>query len=636
MLDQQTNIQTISTVKSINFVRQQATGHFSPTTVRAWQVLQKASVKLVWVMSLIVINISGQSAEASNTKVANKIDTGERIVCLSTSGNGFNWAASFTWAAEMLRDAVAQAPQDARFNVACISGASSGSAFVAAYGSLLQNQQLFSRPDFHPQNITIEEAKILSKSLLYMALAADFRPEVANFYTSPDGDSQPKPPWWKSQFSLERVMLDFGTRVMLAQHISLADINQIDRLDRFIRYQSLAELETAAENKEVRDEYRQVTFDIWSTSQAIIDRLYQNANYPRTARQEDRDDFRDNPQHPVRQALAQQPANGILALTYAELAYTKSTVDYQRMRSSAPPFETLVPFVFTNEATAQKIIRSPFYREQVKGNDPYVGQYVISVVPDYYTMLYHAVKEPDLLPVGIHRLSPKIEGATADLAAGVSQFYQPIAEEKWQVNPRFKLIPSTRSWFRSDDSLLNARMGVAGGWVDSYVGGQATLYLGSSYAAEKSSSSLYYSTFSRQDSMTEFARNVVKKYFAPENSEQAIETIEKHRDHLPVLMERYQEFHDNHEISWQPIFVDWAVRFFPENQNLLTGIVSAIDDILKLGFNYMPVAITRQSNYLLARTMNVVRQTVGTNDDLGYIYDRSYEDSYYKQVDRNQ
>ena len=157
--------------------------------------------------------------------------------------------------------------------------------------------------------------------------------------------------------------------------------------------------------------------------------------------------------------------------------------------------------------------------------------------------------------------------------------------------------------------------------------------MGSSYVNEKSSSSLYYSTFSRQDSVTAFARNAVKKYFAPKNSEQAIETIEQHRDHLPVLMERYQEFYDNHEIIWQPIFVDWSVRFFPENQNLLIGIVSAIDDILKLGFNYAPVGITRQSNYLLARTMNVVRQTLGTNDDLGYIYDRSYKDSYYKQVE---
>ena len=99
------------------------------------------------------------------------------------------------------------------------------------------------------------------------------------------------------------------------------------------------------------------------------------------------------------------------------------------------------------------------------------------------------------------------------------------------------------------------------------------------------------------------------------------------------MIERYQEFHDNHEISWQPIFVDWAVRFFPENQNLLIGIVSAIDDILKLGLNYSPVGITGQSNYLLARTMNVVRQTLGTNDDLGYIYDRSYKDIYYKQED---
>ncbi len=606
------------------------------TKVKTMNTLQKASVKLFWVMGLLAINISGQPLEANTTKVdnINDVDPLERIVCLSTSGNGFNWAATFTWAAEMIRDAVAQAPPDASFNVACISGASSGSAFVAAYGSLLKNKQLFSRPDFNPQNITKEEAEILSKSLLYMALAADFPSDVAKFYTTLDGDSQPVPPWWKSQFSLERVMLDFGTRVMLAQNISLADINQVEQLEQFVKYHTLAELETVAKNKEIRDEYRQVTLDIWNQSQAIINKLYQNANYPRAERQKDRDDFRDNPNHPVRQALAQQPPDGILALTYAELAFTKSTVDYARMRSSPPPVDVLVPFVFTNEATAEKIIRSPFYRAQVKEQDPYVGQYVICVVPDYFTMIQHGVREPELLPVGIHRFAPIVEGANSDLAAGVSQFYQPLAEKKWQeekrqAEPRFQLIPSSRGLFR-DDELLNARMGVAGGWIDSYVGGQATLYLGSSYVDEKSSSKLYYSTFSSRDGMSEFARNVVTKYFAPKNSEQAIEKIEAHRDHLPVLMDRYREFHVNHEVSWQPIFVDWSVRFFGENKKLLGTIIGAIDDIIKLGFNYSPVAITGQSNYLLARTMNIVRQTLGTEDELGYIYDRSYDEIYYK------
>jgi hypothetical protein len=589
-------------------------------------------MKLFWLVSLIAINISNisiKSVHANETKVVNNVTSAEEIVCLSTSGNGYNWAASFTWAAEIIRDAVAQAPQGARFNLACISGASSGSAFVAAYGSLLQNKQLFARADFSPQNMTRKEAQILARSLLYMALAADFSPEVVKFYTSLDGDSQPNPPWWTSQYSLERVMLDFGTRVMLAQHISQADVEQVAQLNQFIRYKSLADLETVVDDPEVFEEYRQVTLDIWHQSQTILDQLYQNANYPRTARQKDRDDFRDNPQHPVRKALAQQPADGILALTYAELAFTKSTEDYKKMRSQAPPIETLVPFVFANEATAKRMIESPFYQQQVKRNDPYVGKYVINVVPDYYTMIRHGVKEPDLLPVGIHRLSPLFTGKTSNLAAGVNHFYQPLAEKNWQDQPKFKLIPSTRNLLRGNQ-LLNARMGVAGGWIDSYVGGQATLYLGSSYAWQQSSSNLYYSTFSRQNSLTAFARNVIKKYFAPNNSDEAIETIEKHRAHLAVLIERYQQYDRGHKISWQPIFVDWSVRFFPENQDFLSGIISGVDDILKLGFSYFPVAMTQESNYLLARTMNIVRQTLDRDQDLNYIYDRSYEDRYYQ------
>lgn len=594
-------------------------------------------MKLFWLVSLIAINISIKSAHANdtnNTKVVNDVASAEEIVCLSTSGNGYNWAASFTWAAEIIRDAVAQAPQNARFNVACISGASSGSAFVAAYGSLLQNKQLFARADFSPQNMTRREAQILARSLLYMALAADFSPEVVKFYTSLDGDSQPNPPWWKSQYSLERVMLDFGTRVMLAQHISQADVEQVAQLNQFMRYKSLADLKTAVGDPEVFEQYRQVTLDIWHQSQTILDQLYQNANYPRTARQKDRDDFRDNPQHPVRKALAQPPADGILALTYAELAFTKSTEDYKKMRSQAPPIETLVPFVFANEATAKRIIESSFYQQQVKRNDPYVGKYVINVVPDYYTMIRHGVKEPDLLPVGIHRLSPLIPGQTSNLAAGVSHFYQPLAEKNWQTQPKFKLIPSTRNWLRRNQ-LLNARMGVAGGWIDSYVGGQATLYLGSSYAWQQSSSNLYYSTFSRQNSLTTFARNVIKKYFAPNNSDEAIETFEKHRAHLAVLIQRYQQYDRHHQINWQPIFVDWSVRFFPENQDFLSGIISGVDDILKLGFSYFPVAMTQESNYLLARTMNIVRQTVDRDRDLNYIYDRSYEDRYYQPEEIN-
>lgn len=135
-----------------------------------------------------LIAIAHDSTEVRNT---NDVALQKRVICLSTSGNGYNWAATFTWAAEIIRDAVVHSPPDVRFNVACVSGSSSGSAFVASYGSLLNNKKLFSRSDFNPQNITKKEAQILSKALLYMALAADFRSDVAKFYTSPDGNSQP-------------------------------------------------------------------------------------------------------------------------------------------------------------------------------------------------------------------------------------------------------------------------------------------------------------------------------------------------------------------------------------------------------------------------------------------------------------
>lgn len=593
--------------------------HHSLTKVLAW-ILPKAAIELVSIASLIVINVPIQPLKAEE-----RVETAEEIICLSASGNGYNWAATFTWAAEIVRDAVHNAADNARFNVACVSGASSGSAFVSVYGSLLQNKQLFNRADFNPQNLTKEEAETLANSLLYMALAADFPPQVVKFYTVLDGDSQPDTPWWKSQFSQERIMLDFGTRVMLAQHITQEDVKLVEQLDRFVRYQSLDELETAVKDREIRNEYRQVTQEIWQQSQTILDELYQDSNYSRASRKKDRDDFIKNPEHPVRQALAQKPANGILALTYAELAFTKSTVDYKKMRSQAPPAEKLVPFVFANQATAEKILQSPFYQSRVRQKDPYVGQYVICVVPDYYTMLLHAVREPEMMSPGIYRLSPRLEGTTTGLAAGVSYYYQPQAEKNWNWQPQFKLIPSTRSW-RKEDKFLNARMGVAGGWIDSYVGGQATLYLGSAYAAEKSSSDLYFSTFSRQNATSEFAQKVVKKYFAPQNSEEAIAAIEKHRAYLPILMEHYQEYYDNHEISWQPIFVNWTMRFFPENQKKpLVRLVSLLDNAIGVGLNYAPAAITKQSNYLLARTMNVVRKTLGTDKDLGFIYDRSYQ-----------
>jgi hypothetical protein len=601
--------------------------------------LPQFAIQVIGIMSLVAVQILGQSAKVSSTttknQINNQINQRQELVCLSASGNGYNWAATLTWAAEILRNAVANASPKARFNVACVSGASSGSAFVAVYGSLLQNKQLFSQVNFNPQNATPEEVLILAKSLLYMALAADYRPEVVGFYTTKDGDSQPNPSWWRSQYSLERVLLDFGTRVMLAQHLSLGDINQIEQLNQFIRYQSLEELATAAKDKQILQEYRRVTFEIWNQSQAIIDRLYQNARYPQTARKKDRDDFRANPNHPVRQALAKQLPEGIIALTYAELAFTESTIAYQKMRSQASPFNSLVPFVFTSQATAEQIIHSNFYQTQVKNKDFYAQQYIFCVVPDYYTLMRNGIREPDLLPVGIHRFAPVADGVNSDLVAGVSKFYQPLAEQKWQIVPRFKLINSTRSWLVGD-KLFNARMGIAGGWVDSYVGGQATLYLGSSYAEENSRSHLYYSTLSREESVSTFARNVIKKYFAPQNADTAIATLEKHRQHLPVLIERYQKYNAQQEITWQPIFVDWEVTFFPENKNLLDRIVSQIDRIISLGYNKLPVAITKQSNYLLARTMNVVRHTLNSNTfnsnkTKPYIYDRSYEAGFYQK-----
>ncbi len=586
--------------------------------------VRKLWQKTFWILSLLAFSILNQPVVAKETKV----DTANHIFCLSTSGNGYNWAAILTWAAETLKDAISQAPDDARFNVACVSGSSSGSVFVASYGSLLQNKQLFKRPDFNPQSITKQEAQILYNSLLYMALAADFSPEVVGFYTIRDGDYQPNLPWWKAQFTLERIMLDFGTRVMLAQHISLADVNQVEKLKQFVRYHTLKELAVAAKDRKIRQQYRQVTFEIWEQSQAILERLYQDAKYQRNDREKDRDDFRDNPQHPVRQALAQKPADGFMALVYGELAFTEYTSAYQKMQLQPPPVENLVPFVFTNEATAKTIIQSPFYQAQVSQQDTYVGQYVICVVPDYYTMIRHGVREPDLMPPAIYRLSPVLEDATKDLGAGVSHFYQPEAEKIWHSQPQFKLMPSTRPWLK-DNKLLNARMGIAGGWIESYVSGQATLYLGSGYGLAKSHSNLYFSTFSESDRVEDFARSVIKNYFAPENPEAAIAKIEQHRDHLPVLIQRYQQYDGNHQISWQPIFVDYTVRFFLENKNVLESFIGVVSSVLKLGFNYLPAATTQQSNYLLARTMNVVRKTLGKNRDWGYIYDRSYEDKYY-------
>ena len=604
----------------------------------ALKVLQKASFKIVGLASIVVISISSQFVRAQD-KTSDRNNTADNIVCLSASGNGYNWASTLTWAAEIVRDAANKIDENDRLNVACISGSSSGSAVVSTYGSLLQNKQLFDRADFSPQNITKEEAEILTDALLYMALSADFRPAVVNFYTSLDGVFEPDPPWWQSQYSLERVMLDFGTRVMLAQNITQADVERVEQLERFVKYQSTEELAEAAEDPEILEAYREVTFGIWQHSQATLDRLYEDATYKRKQRVKDRDDFKDNPEHPVRKALAQEPAEGILALNYSELAFTESTVEYKKKRSQPPAAENLVPFVFTNKVTAERIIGSPFYQDRVRQEDPYVEQYVISVVPDYYTMIRHGVKEPEMMPPGVYRLSPLLEGAATDLAAGVSEFYQPRAEKNWNFEPQFKLSPSTRPLF-AGDKLLNARMGVAGGWIESYVSGEATLYLGSAYASEQSSSNLYFSTFSRLDGMTEFAQKVVKKYFAPKNSQEAMSTasfaiakIEEHRDHLPVLIERYQEFYDNHTISWQPIFVDYAVRFFPENESLFEKIITAIDDVIKVGLSYPPAAITKQSNYLLARTTNVVRQTLGTEKDLGYIYDRSYEDRYYQEDD---
>ena len=603
--------------------------HFS-SKKQAGNIVQKASIKLIGIVSLILVGISVRPIIGQETEIKEDSDSTENIVCLSASGNGYNWASTLTWAAEIVRDAANKAENDARLNVSCVSGASSGSAFVATYGSLIQNRQLFDRPNFTPQSVTKQEAEILVNSLLFMALAADYRHDVANFYITLDGDSQPDPPWWKAQFSLERIMLDFGTRVMLAQHLTQSDVELVDRLEEFVKYDSLEELESVAGDLSLREDYRSVTFGIWDRSQAILKQLYKDAKYQRSDRHKDRNDFRDNPEHPVRKALAQRPADGIFSVAYAELAFTESSVDYRRMRQSAPPANVLVPFIFSNETTAKTIIESPFYQDRVKQDDQYVGQYVISVVPDYYTLIRHGVKEPDMMPPGLYRFAPLIEEATTDLAAGVTDFYQPLAEKNWRDRPQFELMPSDRFLFKGD-KLLNARMGVAGGWIESYVGGEATLYLGSGYAAEEPSSSLYFSTFSRQDGMSNFAKNVVKKYFAPENPEAAIAKIEQHRDYLPILMERYREFYPESQLTWQPIFVDYEVRFFAENKDLLQGILGLIDDVIHVGLNHAPVAITRQSNYLLARTTNVVRQTLRTEEELGYIYDRSYKDKFYQQ-----
>ena len=599
---------------------------------QAWNIIQKSTIKPLGIASLVLTSIFTQPTIAQETEVKEK-DRAENIVCLSASGNGYNWASTLTWAAEIIRDAANKADDDDGLNVSCVSGSSSGSAFVATYGSLIQNKQLFDRPDFTPQSITKQEAEVLVNSLLFMALAADYRHDVASFYITLDGDSQPDPPWWKAQFSLERVMLDFGTRVMLAQHLTQTDVKLVDRLEQFVEYDSLEELESVAGDLELREDYRRVTFGIWDRSQAILAQLYKDAKYKRSDRHKDRDDFRDNPEHPVRKALAQKPADGVFALTYAELAFTESSVDYKQMRSSAPPADVLVPFIFANETTAKTIIESPFYQDRVQQDDPYVGQYTICVVPDYYTLIRHGVKEPDMMPPGLYRFAPLLEGATTDLAAGISDFYQPLAEKNWHEQPQFELIPSDRFWFKGD-KLLNARMGVAGGWIESHVSGEATLYLGSGYAADEPSSNLYFSTFSRQDGMSNFAKDVVKKYFAPEDPEKAIAKIEEHRDYLPILMERYREFYPESELTWQPIFVNYEVRFYAENKDLLQGILGLIDDVIHVGLNHAPVAITRESNYLLARTMNVVRQSLGTEKELGYIYDRSYKDKFYQQDEK--
>ena len=240
---------------------------------QAWNIIQNSAIKPLGIASLVLTSIFTQSTIAQETEVKEE-DRAENIVCLSASGNGYNWASTLTWAAEIVRDAANKANDDDRLNVSCVSGSSSGSAFVSTYGSLIQNKQLFDRPDFTPQSITKQEAEVLVNSLLFMALAADYRHDVASFYITLDGDSQPDPPWWKAQFSLERVML--------AQHLTQSDVELVDRLEQFVEYDSLEELKSVAEDLELREDYRRVTFGIWDRSQAILARLYEDAKYQRS------------------------------------------------------------------------------------------------------------------------------------------------------------------------------------------------------------------------------------------------------------------------------------------------------------------------------------------------------------------
>lgn len=603
--------------------------------VKKINLISKTFQKFILGFSLVILITHYQLVWANNLDDSNQTNELKNIdnplVCLSTSGNGYNWSSIFTWASEMLINAVLESPTAEYFNVACVSGASSGSAFVAAYGSLLQNQQLFPRTDFSPQSATPEEVLILADSLLYMALATDFNREETQFYITLDGDSNPNPPWWRSQFSHERIMLDFGTRVMLAQNITLEDVAEVKRLNEFMNYHSVEELREVANNREIRNQYRQVTFDIWAQSQGILRELYKNANFSRNQRGADLEDFRTNPEHPVRQALAKKPPTGIISLTYGELAFAKSIVDYRNQRQQPPQYNNLVPFVFVNEETAQIIINSSFYQQLIKGKDPYMDKYVIAVVDNYLTMLNYALREPDLSPVLVEKLSPFVPEVSGNFNTGINQYYQPIAEQNWQAEPQFELMRSTRMIPRDND-FYSAYIGVAGGWVDSHVGGAATLLLGAGYAAKLENSIIYFSTFSRRDQVSVFTESVLNRYFAVENPAQAIEEIEKHRAHLETLIKLYANSSPDHQIIWQPIFVDWTMRFFPENKSLVQGVIGLIDRVLNMGFNTRPVATTRQSNYLLARTMNVVRKTLG--DDVvkarGFIFDRAFEDKIYQ------
>lgn len=574
--------------------------------------------------------------EGSQSTLSSTNTKGSYQICLATSGNGFNYASTLAWFSESFRLAAVDGGVSAKFDIECIAGSSSGSAVLGIMTGVIRNQKLFPG-GINTAGMSQAQLLKLSAALKYMSIASDLTSTEANTYTNTGctvGEGDPSfgtRNLWESSYCIDRLLFDFGNRILIARNMNDSSIGLIQAFDNLQTYTSLSSLKSAVGQSNIQKAFRsssdKVKADVRKVFEASMTSYrWQGNRVDINDRTASIQAFMNDANHPIRRILAEPPVNGFLTLTFASIGFSSAVnpIEYRKAKQTLPEFKDVQTMTQGNKSTITTILQSANYKSFASAGKHFES-FILAPVTTVASLVRNSIREPELNPAGQHGLTPYTFDKFGN-GSGITEYFNPTIKAKLSLGSSFEFI--------SPFTKLNGQrpyIDIYGGFMDAFISGLPLIPLLEDKIKKNNSSKVWFGTLSRRAAIGDFAKKQVRKYFAgPNNQTEAnLSVFLRLRDHLDGQVTALAS-RTNKQIPLTKSYIEWELPVIDRgnfNQTLQNTLIKIFSPSTRL-----PAAIVQQGHYLMTRGINSVRHglNLDRNAQLPYVYDRSYEDGVYE------